>query len=125
MKEFELLDYPAVAQAFFIKCPPCFAHHAMHDQERVFCEDRAREYDIKHSERLMDKLSNEDKEIVELDSTGPDDQSMTDADTMDDSEVPTPNLSRPKLTITMKRKAVTGPASEPLRKRLQILKMET
>lgn len=48
LKEYEMLGYPEVTQAFYIKCQDCKLHHAEHSQDLELCERIARTYDVDH-----------------------------------------------------------------------------
>ncbi|KAL8831090.1 MAG: hypothetical protein Q9170_005440 [Blastenia crenularia] len=88
LKEYELLQYPSVTQAFYVCCHVCTEQHASNPVEKAFCDEQAAETDTNY--RLMLE-ENEAKAALSL--TPSDAQSLTDASTIDDSAVATPRFS--------------------------------
>lgn len=52
LKEYELLGFPSVTQAFYIKCPNCTDHHLENPEARNFCVRAAAEVDGKYNRML-------------------------------------------------------------------------
>lgn len=48
LKEYELLGFPAVTQAFYIKCPSCHDHHNESPEARDYFTRQAAEIDARH-----------------------------------------------------------------------------
>ena len=95
LKEYELLGFPAVTQAFYISCPACKAHHAEHPQAQEFCNNMAMQIDRQYKDTM---------EVPMFPSRA---ESLTDATTLNDSGITTPQLEcTTGLTSSKKRKAV-------------------
>lgn len=92
LKEFELLGFPSVTQAFYICCPACKDHHAQHDGSREFCEKMAEEYDTRYKEGLNQQVLVAAAAEVARKATLPSSraESLTDGTTLDDSGISTP-----------------------------------
>ena len=104
LKEYELLGYPPVNQAYYIYCPSCTDYHTQNQDHRDFCTRRAIEIDAQHLEMIEEE---EAKKSINPRSRS-ETQSLTDATTLDESGVstPQPNLSsRSNLSSKTKRKA--------------------
>ncbi|KAI4114708.1 MAG: hypothetical protein LQ345_004563 [Seirophora villosa] len=119
LKEYELLQYPAVKQAYYICCPTCTDYHAFNPTEKAFCDQQAAEIDARY-QMMLDEQRAEEKEeeaaaaaaaaanpftpsaaharkthksaIVVVPTPPSDTQSLTDASTIDDSAVATPRF---------------------------------
>ncbi|KAI9821808.1 MAG: hypothetical protein M1827_002390 [Pycnora praestabilis] len=105
--EYELLDYPTVTQAYYICCPNCKDHHEEDISARDFCRDRALEFERKHKEMMDERAAT----AISLTATQPTEvlsraESLTDATTIQDSGVSTPQLSGlESFGFTRKRQA--------------------
>lgn len=113
LKEYEILDFPAVTQAYYISCPSCADHHEDNQQSREFCERQAAQIDAQYAalveerERLIAATEDVKKEPL-LPSRA---ESLTDATTLNDSDVTTPHveLTNPVASSgKVKRKAAPG-----------------
>lgn len=108
--EYELLDFPAVVQAFYIECSNCVAHHEENAEARHFCANMARDFEVKHRE-MVERQSiagEETKTALFAPSRA---ESLTDATTLDDSGISTPQLAGFEdvaLVKRRKREAVPG-----------------
>lgn len=113
LKEFELLGFPSVLQAFYIRCPCCVDHHAANPEERDFCESHAAEYDVQYQGFLDEKQAVEEEEYsagksstVQTSSRA---ESLTDATTAQDSAISTPHIesfdNNIRTSSSRKRKA--------------------
>lgn len=95
LKEYELLGFPAVTQAFYISCPSCADHHEDYQQSREFCERQAAQIDAQYPalmeerERLTAATTVDAKKEPLLPSRA---ESLTDATTLNDSDVTTPHV---------------------------------
>ena len=118
IKEYEILGFPAVAQAYYVKCPDCADHHMEDKEARIYCERRAKEIDEEYEERLNQQaLIAAATEIIDtprkaLSSTG----SLTDAPTVDTSGLSTPRFIPKRATPSIKQKRKWEPGLEPTSK---------
>lgn len=106
LKEYELLEYPSVTQAYYICCPSCTDHHASNPAEKTFCDEQAADIDMKY--RIM--LEEQDTKATSI-PTMSDTQSMTDASTLDDSAVATPFFGADDGGRSSRKKRKAAPAS--------------
>ena len=95
LKEYELLGFPAVDQAWYIKCPRCTEDHEINPDDLALCEGAAKEIDEKYDQFLEERAlaavaEEETKKAVTIPSR---DESLTDATTVDTSGVTTPGLN--------------------------------
>ena len=109
LKEYELLGFPAVSQAFYISCPSCADHHEDNQQSREFCERQAAQVDAEYArfieQEVLTLAPEEAKKEVSHSSRA---ESLTDATTLNDSEVATPRAELPVVAASSnksKRKA--------------------
>lgn len=110
LQEYELLDFPAVDQAFYIKCPSCRDHHEEDAHARKYCEREAakinKRYRALEEERALIAAA---ASIARKSSTPPTPaDSWTSATTVESSGITTPRLVLPGDTsspISRKRKA--------------------
>ena len=110
LKEYELLGFPAVVQAFYIKCPSCHDHHVEDHKARDFCARRAVKIDKQYQ-----KLEQEQEllaaavEVAKKSTVPPTPaESMTYATTLDGSGLTTPDSDGMKdspAASSRKRKA--------------------
>lgn len=110
LKEFELLGFPAVTQAFYISCPSCKDQHSEDSETRGFFEEIAMQYDVQHAEAMDEQaLVAAAAEIAKKPMLPPSrPESLTDATTLDGSGISTPQLGVSDHTSTSnprKRKA--------------------
>jgi SWI/SNF-related matrix-associated actin-dependent regulator of chromatin subfamily A member 5 len=121
LKEFELLGTFSVTQAFFIRCPSCIDHHATNPAERELCNNHAADYDAQYQKLLDDKIAadNVGKRSQVPTSRA---ESLTDATTLEDSAVSTPQLRASDInihkSISRKRKAAPDSIMKKAPKRL-------
>ncbi len=102
LKEYELLGFPAVTQAFYIKCPSCHDHHVEDHEARDFCTRKAVKID-KHHQRFQ-----EEQTLLAAAATVPPTpaESMSYATTVDSSGITTPGSEgMGKFSASRKRKA--------------------
>lgn len=114
LKEFELLGYPSVTQAFFICCPSCTDYHDEHPQERERCKKHSEDYDVQHQQMLDDQKMDvavadvAKKANLNLSRAA----SLTDATTLTDSGISTPQTKANASVGTFSsRKRKEGPES--------------
>ncbi|MCJ1433349.1 hypothetical protein MMC27_002709 [Xylographa pallens] len=94
LKEYELLGFPEVTQAFYVSCPSCKEHHMEDLNAKQFCETKAQEYDEEYKHMLASKsltITTDDAErkmVSSFSRAG----SMTDATTLDESGLSTPQV---------------------------------
>ena len=94
LKEYELLGFPEITQAFYISCPSCHDHHVENLDAKAFCSTKALEYDADHkklveSRTLQSVVEAEEHKVAFSSSRA---ESLTDATTMDDSGLNTPQV---------------------------------
>ena len=114
LKEFELLGFPSVSQAFYICCPACKDHHAEHAGSREFCEKMALEYDSRYQEVLNEQaLVAAASEIAKKAMLPPSRAaSLTDGTTLDGSGISTPLCgSSEQMVTSSSRKRQAAPQS--------------
>ena len=105
LKEYELLGFPAVTQAFYIKCPSCHDHHIEAPEARDYCTHQAAEIDARHEAFV------EERDMVAAAAHKPVPptpvESLTDGTTDNNtSGISTPRFGDvPKTTSSKKRKA--------------------
>lgn len=102
LKEYELLRFPAVSQAFYIKCPSCHDHHVEDHEARDFCTRKAVKIDRKHQK------FQEEQALLAAAATVPPTpaESMTYATTVESSGITTPGSEGAgKFSESRKRKA--------------------
>ena len=118
LKEYELLGFPEVTQAFYVSCPSCKDHHVEDLNAKQFCETKAQEYDEEYKHMLASKSLTiptdgaERKTVSSFSRAG----SMTDATTLDESGLSTPqveynNTFRPATSARGKTKSTSFKAS--------------
>ena len=116
LKEYEILGFPAVVQAFYIKCPSCKDLHAENPTEREFCDEMAQVYDAEFEDLMAggdEAVAASPKVTVSPFSSA---ASLTDGTTRDSSSVTTPRLDHDgyemigsgKIESSRKRKADTS-----------------
>lgn len=122
LKEFELLGFPSVTQAFFIRCPGCVDHHAANPAERELCESHAADYDSWYQIFLDEKQATEDAARKFPMAPASRAESLTDATTAQDSTISTPHLrafdNNIRTSSSRKRKAALEPFMTTPPKRL-------
>ncbi|KAG8527568.1 uncharacterized protein KY384_007721 [Bacidia gigantensis] len=115
LKEYEILGFPSIVQAYYVKCPDCTEHHSESSEARTFCADRSQEIDdeyeelLNHQELLAAATEVAGPQIAGSD--GPDSPgSLTEGPTLDSSGISTPGLA-PKVSAestSKKRKMHIG-----------------
>ena len=92
LQEYELLGFPAVTQAFYIKCPSCHDHHIEDHKARNFCARKAVKIDKQHEKFQQEQeLLTAAAEVANKSKLPPTPaESMTYATTLDGSGVTTP-----------------------------------
>lgn len=122
LKEYELLGFPAVNQAFYIKCPSCHDHHVENLEARDYCLRQAAEIDA----RYEDAVEKQELIVAAPEATknplAPHTpaESLTDATTLDSDGISTPRLGDveyPTCTNSRKRKAAAQSFRETPTKR--------
>ncbi|KAL8872769.1 MAG: hypothetical protein Q9174_001660 [Haloplaca sp. 1 TL-2023] len=112
LKEYELLNYPPVAQAYYIQCPCCTDHHLSNPEERDFCMRQTKEIDEKHRIMLEEIAAEEALTTTAEDKPGctPSDvNSLTDASTIDESAIATPVVGAEIDTSSARKKRKAAP----------------
>lgn len=102
LKEYELLGFPAVTQAFYICCPSCTDFHQENHDARDFCRNAASQVDEQYKEMLegdalMAVAAEESAECAKVALPPSRDESLTDATTLDCSGISTPQLDVAEL----------------------------
>ncbi|KAL8647938.1 MAG: hypothetical protein Q9210_005265 [Variospora velana] len=122
LKEYELLEYPAVKQAYYISCPTCTDYHAFNPTEKAFCDQQAAEIDARY-QMMLDEQREEDAEAADPATLGEarklspmptppsDTQSLTDASTIDDSAIATPHFEEGGRSSSRRSKRKAAPAA--------------
>ena len=95
LKEYELLGFPAIDQAWYIKCPRCTEDHEQNPDDLALCEGAAKEINEKYEKFLAERDSaaaaeEEKKVVLTIPSR---DESLTDATTVETSGATTPGLN--------------------------------
>lgn len=113
LKEYELLGFPSVNQAFYICCPSCKDHHDSDPAARLFCANQAQEIDKQYE--IMPAEQNAKMATVvtnlETPNSTSDTQSLTDASTIESSAVATPYCIIDDGGASSKKKRKAAPAS--------------
>lgn len=114
LKEFELIGFPSVSQAFYIYCPACKDHHAEHAGSREFCENMTIEYDTRYKEALNEQAlvvaASELAKKEMLPSSRA--ESLTDGTTLDGSGISTPQFgASDQMATSSSRKRKPAPES--------------
>lgn len=109
LKEYELLGFPAVTQAFYIKCPNCTDDHVENPKALAYCKAEAAKIDGEYQkiaeEQALLVAGEETKKTTVPPSRA---ESMTDATTVDSSGITTPRfngLEQKTISTGGKRKA--------------------
>ena len=96
LKEYELLGFPAITQAFYIKCPSCHDHHLEDGKARDFCAKKATKIDKQFQKYQQEQDLLAAAAQVAKKSTMPPTpaESMTYAPTLQSSGLTTPASNR-------------------------------
>ncbi|MCJ1391544.1 hypothetical protein MMC18_004408 [Xylographa bjoerkii] len=95
LKEYELLGFPDVTQAFYISCPSCKDHHIEDLDAKEFCKTKAHEYDKEYKHMLESRaVTTVTNDVESKTASGSFSRagSMTDATTLDESGLSTPQV---------------------------------
>ena len=95
LKEYELLGFPAIDQAWYIKCPNCTEDHINSSDDLALCEGAAKEIDEQYEKFLAERASaaaEEDQRRKSLNIVSLD-ESLTDATTVETSGATTPGFN--------------------------------
>lgn len=117
LKEYEVLGFPEVTQAFYISCPSCADHHTHDLTARLFCDKKAKEYDTDYerfveSESAKAAIEDEDRKAMLAPTRA---ASLTDATTLDDSGLSTPQVEPADgLNVSTGRKRRAAPSKPGL-----------
>lgn len=113
LTEFELLGFPSVTQAYFIRCPCCKDQHIEDPVSRDFCERHIAQYDSEYQEKLNQQLAAVAADAAKKTKCSPSRaESLTDATTLDDSGVSTPQLGiSDNITSSSSKKRKDAPQS--------------
>ena len=111
LQEYELLGFPAVSQAYYIKCPNCTDHHVENEEARLFCQSRAKEIDEQYQEQLKQQaLDAAASEVNDQTQQTPNSiESLTEAPTVDSSGISTPRYAPEQVTTSKKQKRKGAP----------------
>ena len=110
LKEYELLGFPSVTQAFYVKCPSCYDQHLEDDEARDFCARTTVEIDeqfasFQQEQALLTAVADIPKKSVAPPTPA---ESMTYATSLDSSGINTPasdGAEKPSSKSSRKRKA--------------------
>ena len=106
LKEYRLLGFPPVKQAYYIGCPSCTQHHQENPEAREFCRQRAIEIEARYSEFLKERHRTSERQLPSRA------ESLTDATTMESSGISTPIVDLEENTEAFsKRKRKAAPNS--------------
>ena len=117
LKEYEMLGYPSVTQAFYISCQSCADNHEENPQNKKFCEDMDAEFSLKYEEMIQERekhAATEAEEVTRRADLSPSmADSLTDATTLDDSGVSTPKVEDEEVFFLAsgRRKRKSAPES--------------
>ena len=100
LKEYEILRFPSVIQAYYIKCPDCTDKHSEDGEARRFCKRRAKEIDDEYTDFLEQQaLTAAAAKVIDTPGKSPSSTgSLTEAPTLDSSGISTPGFA-PNNTI--------------------------
>lgn len=109
LKEYDLLGFPTVTQAYYISCPSC-ADHSEDSDACEFYEKMASQYDAQHAAAIEEHALVAAAAAVAKKPMLPPSraESLTDATTLDDSGISTPQLGtsdHTSISSSRKRKA--------------------
>ena len=109
LKEYDVLGFPAVTQAFYIKCPSCYDHHEESPEARDYCAQIATDVDARYEAMAEEEdLLRAATEVAKKPVPPSPVESLTDGTTLDNSSsgVSTPRFEdSSKTTSSRKRKA--------------------
>ncbi|KAL8821595.1 MAG: hypothetical protein Q9223_000384 [Gallowayella weberi] len=112
LKEYELLGFPAVTQAYYISCPSCTEHQNSDAAAKDFFANRAMEIDQQHAVWLEEQdAQTAEQENSHVPTPPSDTLSLTDASTIDSSTVATPYCITDDGGATSRKKRKAAPAS--------------
>lgn len=93
LKEYEMLGFPSITQAYYIRCHECCDHHAESPEARSFVENIVAQIDAQYQEFLAQKAAvAEESDLDKLKVPESRAESMTDASTVDSSGISTPQV---------------------------------
>ena len=94
LKEYELLSFPAVQQAFYIKCPNCHDHHLEDKNARKFCYREDAKIDKRYQKAVEEQALIAAAAAVTIKTTAPPTpaESWTSATTLESSGITTPRF---------------------------------
>ena len=110
LKEYELLGFPPITQAYYIRCHECCDHHAESPEARKFIENISAQVDAQYQEVLDQRagLAEEnDSDKVKMPESRA--ESMTDATTLDDSGISTPQVGALETCVSTDSKKRAAP----------------
>ncbi len=110
LKEYEILGFPAVTQAFYIKCPGCHDHHSEDPKARIFCDKEAAKIDKRYAKTVKGMDLIVAASAVAKKATAPPTpaESLTSATSVESSGISTPRFADADAfpsTESRKRKA--------------------
>ncbi len=109
LKEYELLGFPAVTQAFYIKCPSCHDHHIENPEASDYCTHQAAEINARYEAMVEEQaLVTAATQVAKKPVPPTPAESLTDGTTVDSSSsgITTPHFADfTKTTNNQKRKA--------------------
>ena len=116
LKEYEILGFPAVTQAFYITCPSCYDHHVESPEAADYCATLAAEIDTRYEALVEDQaLVAAAAQVAKKPLPSTPSESLTDGTTLDNSNsgISTPRFGDiPKTTSGRKRKAAPQSSKE-------------
>ena len=94
LKEYELLGFPPVDQAWYIKCPRCIEDHKASPGDLELCNNAAKEIEEKYNDFLEERVTSAaaEEEVRKVAAIPSRDESLTDGTTLNSSGVTTPGL---------------------------------
>lgn len=118
LKEYYLLGFAPVSQAFYISCPACNQYHAENVEAKDFCANVAFQYDLEHDQFLKDQalvIADTEAAAQKAMQVPSRPESLTDAttlETLDYSGISTPQLNpSDDLTKSGSKKRKAAPTS--------------
>lgn len=119
LKEYELLGFPPVDQAWYVKCPRCTEDHEVSPADFALCENAAIEIDEKHVQFLEERAraAAAEEEIKEITAVPSRDESLTDATTINTSGISTPGLNSIEQSTALSTSRNGNIGSNPSSKR--------
>ena len=106
LKEFDMLGFPEVNQAYYVECHRCVAYYQADKNARKIRDRRAMDIDKSHEEYFEEqcRAENQEEDIDRREDSISDIESMTEGPTLDNSALSTPPPAEEQKPMSRKRK---------------------